>query len=364
MRVLIAGAGIAGLSLGIRLRAAGIDATVIEKTDLTGPAGSGLSLFRNGLRALDALGLGDPVRDACGTPYVPATSGLRSSSGRMVTRTSDRITASLLVVDREVLRETLVSLLPPDALRTSEAVIRVRENGGVATGVELSSGAAPGGYDVIVGADGIRSAIRRSVWGDADPGVRSTGYFACRGMTSDPLETEYGGEIWGRATRFGIAPLPDGRVYWFAVAGGEPVATSEAHSWTRGTFAGWGPDVERIIAATPQDAVQPLPIVELAAPLRSFVDDRVALVGDAAHAMTPNLGQGANQALEDVAVLADQLERAQRGECSIDEALAAYDAKRRWRANLVARASRLIGTFAQVETGPWASMRDALIRPR
>ncbi len=131
-------------------------------------------------------------------------------------------------------------------------------------------------------------------------------------MTREPFALTAVGETWGSGERFGITPLPDGRVYWFAVANGAATSavanqTSDAVSGVdevRRRFTGWHDPIPALLDATDPDTVLRNDIIELAAPLPSFVNGRIALVGDAAHAMTPNLGQGGNLAIEDAVTLA------------------------------------------------------------
>lgn len=351
MRVAIVGGGIAGLALGSRLRSVGMEATVLERTDLRGPAGAGLSLMPNGIRALGELGLGERVRDACGETRTEIPGGIRSSSGRLIAPISRARVAGIQVVDRALLRECLLSSLDEGGVRLRSQVDGIDSSRDKPV-VRLSTGEEICGVDLVVGADGLRSSVRRELWGSDDPGIKKNGYFACRGITSETVKPAFIGETWGDARRFGMVPLPDGRVYWFSVANGEPVASGEAHQWTRDNFGGWSSSISDVINGTDPAGVQPLPIESLSCRLSSYVRGRVVLVGDAAHAMSPNLGQGANQALEDVAALAGPLADVLRGKATLEAALARYDRKRRRKSQFVAAASDVLGAFAQAE-GSW-----------
>ena len=357
MRVVIVGGGIAGLALGSRLRALGMEATVLERTDLRGPAGAGLSLMPNGICALAELGLGDRVRDACGETRTELPGGIRSSSGRLIAPISRARVAGIRVVDRALLRECLLASLDDGAVRLCSQVTGISSSRAKPV-VRLSTGEKLPEADLVVGADGLRSSVRREVWGADDPGIKKNGYFACRGITVRPVEPAFIGETWGKARRFGMVPLPDGRVYWFSVANGEPVSSAEAHEWTRENFGGWSESISVVIDGTDPAGVQPLPIESLSGRLASFARGRTVLVGDAAHAMSPNLGQGANQALEDVAALAGLMQKVVRGESTLDAALRSYDRRRRRKSQLVAGASDLIGAVAQAEGSMLAKARN------
>ncbi len=211
--------------------------------------------------------------------------------------------------------------------------------------------------DLLVGADGIRSAVRRSVWPDA-PAPRYAGYTAWRVVAgADPGGA--GGETWGRGERVGFSPLLGGGTYLYAAAGvpaGGHSPDGELAEMRR-RFGKWHDPIPALLAATEPEAVLRHDIYDLP-PLRSFATDRVALVGDAAHAMTPDLGQGANQALEDAVTLAAVLD----AHPTVAAGLAAYESERRPRAQMIARRSRRIGAVAQAGSAPGAALRDLLMR--
>ena len=179
----------------------------------------------------------------------------------------------------------------------------------------------------------------------------SGGYVAWRAVVDAPwVSRRQTAETWGRGQRFGVVPLGDGRVYWFAATGPAVEAAT-----LRRAFAGWHEPVGALLEATPPDVVLRHPIAFLP-PLPRFAGERWALVGDAAHAMTPDLGQGGCQALED----AVELGAAVAAHRVAADALAAYDAARRPRAQAVAARSRRLGRFAQAG-GPLATLRDAAV---
>jgi 2-polyprenyl-6-methoxyphenol hydroxylase-like FAD-dependent oxidoreductase len=290
MRVEVVGGGIAGLAVAVGLQRAGATVTVRERQPDATQHGSGLSLFGNGFAALEALGLADAVRTAAGD-LPPYASGLRRPDGRWLARFGAQATAEMRVIERQRLHDVLHDALRPGTVRFAAPV-----------SAEDGSAMASGGADLVIGADGIRSSVRAG-WPD-DPGWRYAGYVAVRGITAGPVPLDAAGETWGRGRRFGIAPLADGRVYWFAALNGPRDAPRLDRSDLERLFGGWHHPIGAILAATPAEAITLLPIDELARCPRSLWRGNVVLVGDAAHAMTPNLGQGANLALEDAATLA------------------------------------------------------------
>jgi 2-polyprenyl-6-methoxyphenol hydroxylase-like FAD-dependent oxidoreductase len=232
--------------------------------------------------------------------------------------------------------------------------------------VRLADGSSEDGFDVVVAADGLGSTVRAG-WPE-DPGVRFAGYHAWRGATSAPVRVDGLGELWGRGRRFGIAPLRDGRIYWFATTNGARDAVPPADlDAVRSAFAGWHEDVGRILDAADPDETQCLPIDDLRPGLTTFVRGGTVLLGDAAHAMTPNLGQGANQALEDAAQLTHELAPlvVRDGGVAVGEverALHKYDRQRRPRAQRVAARARRLGHLGQLDGAFTTTMRNVGLR--
>jgi 2-polyprenyl-6-methoxyphenol hydroxylase-like FAD-dependent oxidoreductase len=171
--------------------------------------------------------------------------------------------------------------------------------------------------------------------------------------------SEGAGETWGFRERFGFAPLPDGRVYWFGVASmPEGMRFDDEFAEVRRRFEAWHPPIPALLDATDAASVLRHDIHDLARPLRTFVRGRCVLVGDAAHAMTPDLGQGGGQALEDAATLGNLVADG----ADLDAALDAYDRMRRPRTQAIARRARSMGRMAHVGWRPAAALRDAAIR--
>lgn len=364
MRIAIIGAGIGGLCTAIGLRAAGAQVEVFERAPVHAPSGSGISVFGNGVAAVRALGLGDAF-EAIAARGGGFRGGQRRPDGRWLATIPSSALEDLRIVHRADLHRVLLEALGADAVRLGTTVTMVSADGRTIATERLDGSTSTATFDVVVAADGIRSRSRAAR--PDDPGVRYAGYSAWRGVTHEPVDLAgEAGETWGRDERFGMAPLADGRVYWFAVAG-MPAGRRlpDEHAELRRRFGGWHRPIPELLGATDPQAVARHDIFDLAAPLGTFRRGRCVLLGDAAHAMTPDLGQGGGQAMEDAATLAALLAPVAADDEPpadvVDAALDRYDRERRARTQPIARRARAVGALAHIPP-LLTPVRDALLR--
>ncbi|SCL72460.1 2-polyprenyl-6-methoxyphenol hydroxylase [Micromonospora citrea] len=247
---------------------------------------------------------------------------------------------------RADLVDLLRGALPAEALRPGVDVRQVRPDGTVVHGGGTSTA------DLVVGADGVHSVTRRSVWPRL-PGPRYVGYTTWR-LLAPPRPVEGSVETWGRGERFGHVPMPDGRVYCHLMANA-PAGTRVGLAELRERFARWHDPIPALLRSARPEEVLQHDTYELPE-LDTYVCGRVAILGDAAHAMTPNLGQGACQALEDAVTLAAAVDSH-----GVPAGLAAYDRARRPRTQLVVRLSRQVGAPAHWRSAPLTVLRDAAL---
>jgi 2-polyprenyl-6-methoxyphenol hydroxylase-like FAD-dependent oxidoreductase len=346
MKAIIIGGGIAGLASALALTRRGWQVEVLERAPEFTEVGAGLSLWPNALRALDALGVGEPVRSRA---TLQGQAGIRDVAGRWLSRSDtgelERRYGPAAMIHRADLLAVLLAAVPDEALRPGVTVSAVRPDGTV----RHSGGESRA--DLVVGADGVHSITRRSVWPGA-PAPRYAGYTSWR-LVTGPIAVTESSESWGRGERFGYAPLPDRRIYCYATANAPQGASDGDLAGLARRFGGWHDPIPALLAAADPGAVLHHDLYELP-PLNTYISGRVVLAGDAAHAMTPNLGQGACQALEDAVVLGEVM--------ASGAGPAAYDRQRRPRTQMIARRSRRLGAAAQWASPAAVHLRDTTLR--
>ncbi len=304
MKAIVVGGGIGGLAAAVSLRKVGWEVVVHERAPAFGEVGAGVGVMPNALRALEWMGLDGEAR-RLGTPRV--SGGVRTSDGRWLVHLPDVGQEKVIAMHRADLHGVLLRALPPEILFNDVEVTSVED---------LDA-------DLVVAADGIGSRLRAELLPDA-PGPVYAGATAWRGVAPGPYDLPIS-QTLGPGAEVGVLPLGDGRVCWYAAV----VAPESAELDPLSLFAGWHDPVPSLLSSTPdviRHDIYELPL------LPTFVSGRVALLGDAAHAMTPYLAQGACMALEDAVTLA-----------ACDGDLARYDALRRPRAQAVWRGSRMAG---------------------
>lgn len=283
----VIGGGFAGLAAAIAFRQAGHDVSVFERSSGPSLAGGAISLASNALTCLSILGVRAHVVTEPWS-HTPAT--VRTSDGGvLIRRTLAQLTGGdqYATVPRGQLLTWLTERLPSDCLHYSSTVVDVRTDGVVAAGGRERR------FDLIIGADGTRGIVRKSLWPDAPP-PHSTGITGWAWTVDRELDTGFG-PIWGRTTDFGILPLADGRTY---IYGGTRDHGAELHAYRH-----WPSPLPTLIdAGNPRHMV--VPEIFEARPPRQLVRGKVALIGDAAHTMRPTFGQGAALAMEDAITLA------------------------------------------------------------
>ncbi|WP_405086639.1 FAD-dependent oxidoreductase [Microbispora sp. NBC_01389] len=370
-QAVVVGAGIGGLTTALALARNGWQVTVLEQAASIEPVGAGLAVAPNALRALDMIGLGDEVRKLSA---IQGEAGLRRPSGRWLSRTTAEESAarygdSIVLLTRSALVGILAARLPEGALRLGTRAESADPGTGLVTLATPAGGTAGGTEtiraDLVVAADGIRSRTRAALF-PGHPEPVYAGVTSWRAIIPN-AGTVGASETWGAGLVFGVMPLAGGQVYCYATA---PVAAglraeSEKEELVR-LFGRWHDPIPGLLAAAGPGAVLRHDIYSLDTPLPAFHSGRIALLGDAAHPMTPNLGQGACQAIEDAVVLARHVSPgggpAPDPAADLAAGLAAYSRERLARTTPIVRRSRLAGRISGWRDPLAVALRDGAVR--
>ena len=310
MRAIVIGSGIGGLSCALGLRKVGIEVTVYERAPEIREVGAGIMLWANALRALTAL---DAWHNVCSVVMPTKQMHLAADRGHRV-----QFTASSEEMEKQIdfcpavgfahraeLVGCLASLLPAGTIRCGFECLSADEHD---NGVKVNFGNGHSDQaDIVVGADGINSRIRRYLFGSDKP--RYAGYTCWRGIGPRPKEFAPGEvRLWtGPGSQVGLNSMLGDRVYWFATKNALAGEHSEnEHETVQRMFSNWASPLPELLASTEPSKVIRGDIIDRA-PNRPWVKGRCVLIGDAAHSTTPNFGQGGGMAIEDAVVLARAL---------------------------------------------------------
>ena len=354
-KAVIIGGGIGGLCAALALRQIGIDVRVYERTKAFEPVGAGLSLWTNAIRTLRRLGLADQVIEA-GSIF--RRSEFRNPSGKVL-QSGDLggLNEPNICIHRAELHRVLASALPPDTLRLGMKCISVEQDAERVT-IHLSNEETDQA-DFVIGADGYRSAIRQHLF----PTTRI--YYdnrtSWRGIAEnqDGVPPDIAYQTWGRGQRFGHFCVDRKYVYWFAVVNlpeGQTPPAEKRKDFLRQRFLGWHAPIEHLMDITAADNIVETGIYDIE-PLERWSKGRITLLGDAAHASTPDMGQGGCMAIEDAVVLARSLSQEQ----DLTSALIRYEAERKPRTTWIMNQSRRIGRITQLNNPLLCTFRDFIL---
>lgn len=363
--IAIVGGGIAGLATAAILHRRGQPFELYERAQAFDTVGVGIQLSPNGVGILKQLGLGDALRQA--GARAESIDFRRWADGRVIARTPHgeicerMFGAPYCMIHRGTLQRLLLGLLPTASIRVGTGCVRVTEH---VDHVELllTDGTAVHA-DVVIGADGVHSAVRKAVVDDEE---RDSGYVVYRGLVPAERAPFIKGPpnvlFWlGPRRHITYYPISSDRTIHFSAVGprdAEPPAAAGRDTQIdhlEAVFSDWHPHVRRLVGAAGSVTRWGLRDRDIA---DRYVTERIALIGDAAHPTLPYLSQGANQALEDAAVLTACLSRWSGGESPAGP-LSAYDSSRMPRTRRVHEAARRRGESFHLDDGEAQRTRDA-----
>ena len=345
LRAAIVGGGIGGLSAANALASRGIDVAVFEQAAALGEVGAGVFIYPNALRQLERMGLKEPL----------AAVGARVGTGSEYCRMDGSVVGKILTTDssgwnglygmhRADLLDVLADAIPSSAVHTGHRCVGFDQNDRAAQ-LTFSNGETIE-TDLVVAADGIQSSLQKYVVAPSMP--EYSGSRAYRGLIASekvPWWRKEAHQVWmGDGKHFMVFPVRSGQLLNYV--GFVPTEDQTIESWSAigdrnelaASFAGWDP---RVVGLLEQVETCFWWGLYDRTPLASWSKGRIALLGDAAHAMLPHVGQGANQAIEDGVALAVFLEG--RDSSNVAEALRRYENFRRERTGIVQAEARRNG---------------------
>lgn len=364
-RAILIGGGIGGLTAAVALRKAGVQVTVYEQAEKLARIGAGLTLWNNATYVYKYLGLEEQIESA---GVILRFSEIREQDGKRIARNEtekfqEKMGTPALGIHRADLQDILQAALPSDGICLRKKLIRIEQDSH-----QVNAFFEDGSRDeseLLIGADGIHSAVREQLF----PGVslRYAGYTAWRGIapvsegaSEVALTPGTACEFWGQGARFGMLWVNPREVYWFATRNTKAGLVYEPDTqkalllkW----FGHWQAPIEELIALTPVDQILHNDILDIP-PFRSWKQGRVVLLGDAAHATTPNMGQGACQAIESGIVLAEQIQNT----TDLEEALTRYESIRFPRTKWINQTSWQIGQVGQIQNQILSGLRNNGLR--
>jgi 2-polyprenyl-6-methoxyphenol hydroxylase-like FAD-dependent oxidoreductase len=357
--ITIIGGGIAGLTTAIALKKIGIETTIFEAAPEIKPVGAGLGLGANALKAFDYLGIADEVMKA-GRLLDAFT--VYDQAGKPITRTdskaiSAKYGADNFAIHRADLHRILMSKIDAGSITTNQRAVdfEQKENSVI---IKFQSGMT---YetDYLIVADGIHSPIRQKLLPNSKP--RYAGYTCWRGVTDNSdLNLTEASETWGAAGRIGILPMANNKIYWFACVNApqnDPTMKAYTIADVQRVYKNFHAPIPQVLAQTKQEQVFWNDIIDLE-PISQYAFKNIVLIGDAAHATTPNLGQGGCQAIEDAVVLADEI----KAKGNIVAAFKAFESRRMKRTHYVVNTSWTVGKVAQWQNALLIALRNAAFR--
>ncbi|KAJ6946972.1 hypothetical protein NC651_001617 [Populus alba x Populus x berolinensis] len=370
--IVIVGAGIAGLATAVSLQRLGVRSLVLEQAESLRTGGTSLTLFKNGWRVLDAIGVGSDLR----SQFLEIQGMVvKSDDGRELrsfTFKDEDESQEVRAVERKILLETLAIKLPSAAVQFSSGLARMErsENGKML--LELVDGTRLLAK-IVIGCDGIRSPVAKWM-GFSEP--RYVGHCAFRGLgfyaNGQPFEPRVN-YVYGRGLRAGYVPVSPTKVYWFICfnspsPGPKTIDPSVLKKQAKELVKNWPSELLNLIDLTPDETISKTPLVDrwlwpaISPPPSTGT---TVLVGDAWHPMTPNLGQGACCALEDAVVLARKLANAiNSGPTSVEDAMKSYGIERWPRVFPLTVRANLVGSLLQWENPVVCSVRNNVVIPK
>ncbi len=350
MKISIIGAGIGGLTTAIALQQKGIDYHLFEKFPSFKPIGAGIMLANNGMQVMDKLGFTETIST---NGFHFSSLNITNKKLNIVSKASTRFKKNTLksyAIHRSKLQEILLSKIPEANISLNKELANLGEP--LESNVIHFKDGSSHIYEGLIAADGIHSNIRKSLFPASK--IRDPEQMCWRGVLNFQLPKVYQGqlhEMWGKGKRFGFVQINQDQTYWYALKSGKSSKLNKKELQL--LFADFHSLVTEIITNTTDESILPNKIEDIK-PMKQWSSGNICLIGDAAHATTPNLGQGANQAIEDAYLIAECLSK----EKNYQKAFTRFQNSRQIKVNRIVKSSWNIGKMSHLSNPIMITFRN------
>ncbi len=351
----IIGAGIGGLTTALTLQQKGLKVTVFESSSEIKPVGAGIIIANNAMQVFKKLGIQEKIENAGNKiSYMKITDHkLKNISVVDLSTYEKEYGVCNIAIHRGTLQKILADEIGCESIALSKRLSAIEKKELFKLTFEDKSSVES---KIVIGADGIKSVVRNQLFKKST--IRNANQICWRGICEFDLPGKYHQELneaWGKGKRFGFVKISDSKVYWYALRNIKKEKGEEESLLT--LFKDFHIDILNIISATPKEDIIVGDIMDLK-PIHQWQNENVCLVGDSAHATTPNLGQGACQAIEDAYVLGKLLQKG----VSIENTFKEYERLRRKKAHRIVKTSWAIGKMAQIDNNFGIWIRNLVLR--
>ncbi len=358
--ILIIGGGIAGLTTALALQQHNIDYRIFEAVPEIKTVGAGITLAGNAMRVLKRIGIAEAVK---AKGHLISSMIIEDEKGKRISvmdaeKLSREHGLDNVAIHRADLHQVLLKNIPVEKIITGKKAVDFKEHRDGIT-IYFSDDSTAEGTAAII-ADGIHSAIRKKLLPTVTP--RYSGYTCWRGVVDNRWNLQHHAvESWGSNGRFGYVPIGNNQVYWFACKNApfkDEAMSKISIKHLADNFRSYASPIPQLIESTRQQDLIWSDIVDLK-PMSSFAFNRILLIGDAAHATTPNLGQGACMAMEDALLVAEEMMKQPE---DVVKAFKKFEQRRVSRVNYIVNTSFSLGKLAQLENTILTKFRNMFFR--
>lgn len=357
MEIDIIGGGIGGLTTAIALEQKGFKTRIFEQAESIKPVGAGIILANNAMQVFEKLGLKTEI-EAHGNHISSVhltKSNLKPLSKVDLSYFEQKHGVRNTAIHRGTLQQLLLGKLQSTEVHLNHKLKSIERNGPVYSllfenGEHVRS-------STVIAADGLNSSVRNALF--SDNVVRDAKQVCWRGVTDFDLPERYVNELneaWGKDERFGFVQIAENKVYWYALKSFRTDPNECSMENLDSYFNEYHSVIKDLITSTPKERINTAEISDLA-PMSTWHQENICLIGDAAHATTPNLGQGACQAIEDAYVLSKCLTK-----YDINTAFEKFQRLRLPKAHRVVKSSWNVGKMAHIKNPLLIGLRNQLMR--